>query len=185
MLCSGDIMWLKMVRQVPRRAATALRLRQSDPGRSQTVTLVDVINEAERPGSDLVTPFEALLSGALVGRREPPTVRPVRVLAVLERTAVVCPAGSTMPAAGDRALARLAKLLADRAVILWNASGQKLRFGFDGKVSPPGRRRCPRCGRTEGQTEFRAHRTSYCIPCTREASHEYRQRQARGVEKAA
>jgi hypothetical protein len=59
-----------MIGQVSRGVATALRLQRGDPAPSGTVTLLDAINEVERPGSDLVTPFQALLSRVPVGCRE-------------------------------------------------------------------------------------------------------------------
>jgi hypothetical protein len=144
--------------------------------------LLDVIDDAERPGTDLGTPFAALLSGSLVGGRDAPSVVPVKVLAVLERTAVVCPPGCELPSGSERKLARISELFVDGAAIRWKTAGQELRFGFDGKVAPHARRRCPRCNRREGEVEFRAYRTSYCIRCAREVAREQRRRPANGRE---
>ena len=151
----------------------------------EAVSLLDLIDDAAQPGSDLVTPFEALLSGTIVGAPQAAGVEPLLVLAVLERTAVVCPVGYQAPSAGDRALVRLSELFVDPAATRWKAAGQELRFGFDGKVSPRACRRCPRCGRREGETEFRAYRTSYCIECAREVVREHHRRHTARVGEAA
>ena len=151
----------------------------------EAVSLLDLIDDAAQPGSDLVTPFEALLSGTIVGAPKAAGVEPLLVLAVLERTAVVCPVDYQVPSAGDRALARLSEIFVDPEAIRWKAAGQELRFGFDGKVSPRARRRCPRCGRLDGETEFRAYRTSYCIECAREVVREHHRRHTERVGEAA
>ncbi|MGH2930650.1 MAG: hypothetical protein ACRDL8_20770, partial [Solirubrobacteraceae bacterium] len=167
----------RTLRLAPDRALELRGCRDRLKRQFESVPLVDVIDQAARAGDDLVKPFEALVSGTLVGQRNVASVESLQVLAVLERTAVVCPAGSDGSAV-ERSLARLPELFVDATAIRWKTQGEEQRYGHDGIVSSHARRRCPRCHRAAGEAEFRAYRTSYCVECSRQVAREQRRRQA-------
>ncbi|MGH7919889.1 MAG: hypothetical protein ACREQM_08090 [Candidatus Dormibacteraceae bacterium] len=173
----------RTLRLAPDRALELRGCRDGLKRQLESVPLVDVIDQAARAGDDLVKPFEALVSGTLVGQRNVASVESLQVLAVLERTAVVCPAGSDGSGV-ERSLARLPELFVDPAVIRWKAQGEEKRYGHDGVVSPHARRRCPRCHRDEGDVQFRAYRTSYCVDCARAVAREHRRHRASERQRA-
>ncbi|MGH7920967.1 MAG: hypothetical protein ACREQM_13645 [Candidatus Dormibacteraceae bacterium] len=167
----------RTLRLAPDRALELRGCRERLKRQLEAMPLIDVIDQAGRAGDHLVKPFEALLSGSLVGQRGSASVESLQVLAVLDRTAVVCRTGSD-EAAVERSLARLPELFVDATAIRWKTQGEEQRYGHDGIVSSHARRRCPRCHRAAGEAEFRAYRTSYCVECSRQVAREQRRRQA-------
>jgi hypothetical protein len=103
----------------------------------------------------LLVPFEGTRNG-----------RPVTVLAVLERTAVVHVV-NTPGSSDDRALARQTQVLVHPGRLRWKEA-RPARPGEGLLLRAQQRpKRCSDCRRTPDEMEFRAYKAAYCVQCSR------------------
>jgi hypothetical protein len=115
------------------------------------------LESALAAGREPLVPFDASW------RRDP-----VRVRAVLERTAVIYPA-DTAGDPEDRVLVRLGEVDVDPTAVRW----QPARRGW-GAPKHVGPRRCTGCGRGQEEVRFPVTHSWLCAECRRQRQADYR-----------
>jgi hypothetical protein len=128
-------------------------------------SLLEINQGTEPRPAVLLVPFDADHRG-----------KPVVVLAVLERTAVVYPA-VTAGDPDDRFLARLGEVVVDPGRLRWREVTRGRRQSGMGMHLHQQPRRCRGCGRTAAEVRFGDHAAGCCLACSAERQGEQEDRE--------